>query len=120
MRQIMWRFADRFDVQMLVQSTRAVARGPVAHMVANGARNTHEWTKEKNEMLKAYDEAGITSAFMNLSEGGYLEGRKTCRSVWSHLSSPGWTRERQLAVWLGAWPSRRFVSAELLNSSSTT
>jgi alkylation response protein AidB-like acyl-CoA dehydrogenase len=75
-RQIMWRFADRFDVQMLVQSTRAVARGPVAHMVANGARNTHEWTKEKNEMLKAYDEAGITSAFMNLSEGGYLEGPK--------------------------------------------
>ena len=26
-RQIQWRFADRYDLQMLVQSTRAVARG---------------------------------------------------------------------------------------------
>ena len=25
-RQIMWRFADRFDLQMLVQSAREVAR----------------------------------------------------------------------------------------------
>ena len=33
-RQIMWRFAERFDLQMLVQSTRAVARGPVARLVA--------------------------------------------------------------------------------------
>jgi len=29
-RQIMWRYADRFDLQMIVQSTRQVARGPVA------------------------------------------------------------------------------------------
>ncbi len=28
-RQILWRFADRFDLQMVVQSTRSVARGPV-------------------------------------------------------------------------------------------
>ena len=33
-RQILWRFADRFDLQMLVQSVRAVARGPVARLVA--------------------------------------------------------------------------------------
>ena len=26
-RQIQWRFADRFDLQMLVQSARGVARG---------------------------------------------------------------------------------------------
>src|SRR5690606_41790238 len=26
-RQILWRFADRFDIQMLVQSARSVARG---------------------------------------------------------------------------------------------
>ena len=35
-RQILWRFADRFDLQMLVQSVRAVARGPVARLVAAG------------------------------------------------------------------------------------
>ena len=46
-RQILWRFADRYDLQMLVQSARAVARGPVARLVAAGARNTHEWTAEK-------------------------------------------------------------------------
>ena len=43
-RQILWRFADRYDLQMLVQSARAVARGPVARLVAAGARNSHEWT----------------------------------------------------------------------------
>ena len=36
MRQILWRFSDRFDLQMLVQSVRAVARGPVARLVAEG------------------------------------------------------------------------------------
>ena len=41
-RQIMWRFAGRYDLQMLVQSARAVARGPVAKLVAGGARNTHD------------------------------------------------------------------------------
>ena len=35
-RQILWRFADRYDLQMLVQSVRAVARGPVARLVAAG------------------------------------------------------------------------------------
>jgi alkylation response protein AidB-like acyl-CoA dehydrogenase len=75
-RQIMWRFADRYDLHMMVQSTRAVARGPVARAVANGERNTHDWTPAKNDLLKAYDEAGITSAFMDPSEGGYIEGPK--------------------------------------------
>jgi hypothetical protein len=50
-RQIMWRFADRYDLQMLVQSARAVARGPVARLVAEGGRNTHEWTMEKAALL---------------------------------------------------------------------
>ena len=51
-RQIMWRYQDRYDVQMLVQSSRAVARGVVARLVAQGARNTHEWTPEKAALLK--------------------------------------------------------------------
>ena len=75
-RAIMWRFADRFDLQMLVQSARGVARGPVARLVANGERLAHEWTPKKNELLKAYDDAGLTSAFMDPSQGGYLEGPK--------------------------------------------
>ena len=75
-RQILWRFEDRFDLQMLVQSVRAVARGPVARLVAQGARNTHEWTAEKNALLQAFDESGITGVFMEPSEGGFLEGPK--------------------------------------------
>ena len=75
-RQILWRYADRYDLQMLVQSVRAVARGPVARLVAAGGRNTHEWTAAKQELLKAFDESGITGVFMEPAEGGFIEGPK--------------------------------------------
>ena len=75
-RQILWRFADRYDLQMLVQSARAVARGPVARLVADGARNSHEWTEQKAQLLKAYDESGITAAFLDPELGGFIEGPK--------------------------------------------
>lgn len=75
-RQIMWRYADRYDLAMLVQSTRAVARGPVARLVAKGGRNTHEWTEEKNNLLEVFDSAGITAAYLDPSEGGFIEGPK--------------------------------------------
>jgi len=75
-RQIMWRIADRFDLQMLVQSARVVARGPVARLVADGARNTHDWTEEKSGLLRAFDESGITSVFMEPQQGGFIEGPK--------------------------------------------
>ena len=75
-RQIMWRFADRFDLQMVVQSARGVARGPVARLVAEGERNTHEWTEGKAGLLTAFDQAGITSLFMEPEYGGFIEGPK--------------------------------------------
>ncbi|HUJ67647.1 MAG TPA: acyl-CoA dehydrogenase family protein, partial [Acidimicrobiales bacterium] len=75
-RQILWRFADRYDLQMLVQSARSVARGAVARLVANGARNSHEWTQQKAELLKAFDESGITAVFMDPEQGGFVEGPK--------------------------------------------
>ena len=75
-RQIQWRFADRFELQMLVQSTRAVARGPVARLVAGGERNSHEWTEKKNELLAAYDSSGITAVFMDPEHGGLFAGPK--------------------------------------------
>jgi len=75
-RQIQWRFADRYDLQMLVQSARGVARGTVARMVAAGERNTHEWTPAKTEMMDAFDRAGITAAFMEPEEGGFISGPK--------------------------------------------
>ena len=76
MRQIQWRFADRYDLQMLVQSTRGVARGPVARLVAAGERNSHEWTAAKDELLEAFDRAGITAVFMEPDNGGFIAGPK--------------------------------------------
>lgn len=75
-RQIQWRFADRYDLQMLVQSARSVARGPVARLVANGGRNSHEWTPAKAELLEAFDKSGITAVFMEPEQGGFIAGPK--------------------------------------------
>jgi alkylation response protein AidB-like acyl-CoA dehydrogenase len=75
-RAIQWRFADRFDLQMLVQSARGVARGTVARLVAAGERHTHEWTPLKDEMMDAFDRAGLTAIFMEPEEGGFIAGPK--------------------------------------------
>ena len=75
-RQIMWRYAERFDIQMAVMSARGIARGLVARLVADGARNTHEWTDAKDELLKAFDESGLTSIYMDPCQGGFIEGPK--------------------------------------------
>jgi len=75
-RQIMWRYADRYDIQMAVQAARSVARGIVARLVADGLRNSHEWNERKAEMIQAMDQAGITAAFMDPEDGGYIEGPK--------------------------------------------
>src|ERR1035437_9119987 len=61
---------------MLVQASRGVARGTVARMVAAGERNTHEWTPAKSAMMEAFDRAGITAAFMEPEEGGFIAGPK--------------------------------------------
>lgn len=76
LRQIMWRFAERYDLHMLVQSARSVARGPVARLVAEGARNSHEWTAQKASLLPAFDESGITAAFLDPEYGGFIAGPK--------------------------------------------
>ncbi|MCC6859721.1 MAG: acyl-CoA/acyl-ACP dehydrogenase [Bryobacterales bacterium] len=72
----MWRYADRYDLQMMVQAARAVARGPVARLVAEGGRNSHEWTEGKAALLDAFDQSGITASFLEPSEGGFIEGPK--------------------------------------------
>jgi len=75
-RQILWHFADRYDLQMVVQSAREVARGPVARLVSEGSRGTHEWTAKKAQLLEAFDQSGITAVFMDPEHGGYLVGPK--------------------------------------------
>ncbi|HWR05101.1 MAG TPA: acyl-CoA dehydrogenase family protein [Humidesulfovibrio sp.] len=75
-RQIMWRYTDRYDLQMVVQSARGVARGHVARMVADGARNTHEWDERKDTLLDAFDASGLTALYMDTTQGGYIDGPK--------------------------------------------
>ena len=75
-RQIMWRFADRYELQMIVQSARSLSRGVVARLVAEGARNTHEWTEKKAQLLTGFDEVGLTTVFMDPEDGGFLAGPK--------------------------------------------
>jgi len=75
-RQILWRFADRYELHMLVQSARSVARGPVARVVADGGRNSHEWTPAKAGLLRHFDESGITAAALDPEEGGFMAGPK--------------------------------------------
>lgn len=75
-RAMLWRFADRYDLQMLVQSARGVARGPVARLVAQGGRQSHEWTPEKHALVKAFDEAGLSAVGLDLEHGGFIDGPK--------------------------------------------
>jgi len=75
-RQVMWRFADRYELHLLIQAARGVARGPVARLVAAGGRNSHEWTPEKNSLLQHYDDSGITAAFLDPEQGGFIAGPK--------------------------------------------
>lgn len=73
-RQLMWRYTDRFDIQMAVQGARDVARGLVAKLVADGQRNTHEWTEAKNALYQAFDDSGITAAGLDMEFGGIIDG----------------------------------------------
>jgi len=75
-RQIMWRFSERFELQMVVQSARSLARGVVARLVADGARNSHEWNDKKAQLLTGFDEVGLTTLFMDPEDGGFIEGPK--------------------------------------------
>jgi alkylation response protein AidB-like acyl-CoA dehydrogenase len=75
-RQLMWRFADRYELHMLIQASRAVARGPVARLVAEGGRNSHDWTPAKAALLQHFDDSGITAAALDPEDGGFLTGPK--------------------------------------------
>lgn len=88
-RQIQWRFAARFDLQMLVQSARGVARGPVGAWSPRARAITHEWTPAKEQMMEAFDRVGISAIFMEPEEGGSSPGRRTWPSRWRLLSWRG-------------------------------
>ena len=79
-RQLMWRFAERYDIQMAVAGARSVARGMVAKLVADGQRASHDWTPEKQGAFDAFDASGITASTLKQEFGGLFDGPKNLAS----------------------------------------
>lgn len=75
-RRVMWRLGDRDDLQQLISATRGVARQLVARLVAEGQRDTYQWTPEKQALLDALDQAGVSSLFADPEYGGTITGPK--------------------------------------------
>jgi alkylation response protein AidB-like acyl-CoA dehydrogenase len=75
-RAVQWRFADRDDLRRIVQASRGVARGPVARLVARGARHSDAWTPDKADLVKAFDAAGLSVLAADGEFGGPIDGPK--------------------------------------------
>jgi alkylation response protein AidB-like acyl-CoA dehydrogenase len=75
-RAVQWRFADRDDLRRIVLAARGVARGPVARLVARGARHSDAWTPDKAGLVKAFDAAGLSVLAVDAEYGGSLDGPK--------------------------------------------
>ena len=73
-RQIMWRFAERYDIQMAIAGARQTARTAVAKLVADGQRATHDWTPEKQALFDAFDASGVTASQLDADCGGLFAG----------------------------------------------
>ena len=79
-RQIMWRIAERYDIQMAVAGARSVARGLVAKLVAEGQRKTHEWTPEQQALFDAFDASGVPAATRHAFRSSRRIGRTSAPS----------------------------------------
>jgi hypothetical protein len=53
-------------------------RGAPSGGPAGGIRRAqhHGWTADKQALLRAFDESGITGVFMEPAQGGFIEGPK--------------------------------------------
>ncbi|MFV1966853.1 MAG: acyl-CoA dehydrogenase family protein [Pirellulaceae bacterium] len=75
-RQVLWRFESRQDLRELVRLARSAARGPVARLVADGERNTNQWTDAKSSLLVALDDAKLSGLLADCEDGGSIDGPK--------------------------------------------
>jgi alkylation response protein AidB-like acyl-CoA dehydrogenase len=75
-RAVQWRFADREDLRVIAQAARGIARGPVARLVARGARHSDAWTPDKAGLVRAFDAAGLSVLAADAEHGGRIEGPK--------------------------------------------
>jgi alkylation response protein AidB-like acyl-CoA dehydrogenase len=75
-RAVQWRFAGRDDLRRIVQASRDVARGPVARLVARGARHSDAWTPDKADLVRVFDAAGLSVLAADGAYGGRIDGPK--------------------------------------------
>lgn len=68
----MWRLSGRADVLDLMRSARRIAHQIVEPMAASGDTSEHSWTGEKARVLRALDDAGLTSIVANSADGAAL------------------------------------------------
>lgn len=109
-RQIVWRYDDRKELQELVQRVRAAARGPVAQTVAEGARNDQQWSERKAALLDVYDEAGINASLLDPEFGGHFQGPKNLAAALVAFEMAwvdGGAATGSLATHLGVAPIQR-------------
>jgi alkylation response protein AidB-like acyl-CoA dehydrogenase len=114
-RQIMWRFADRPNLQQIVASARSVARGLVGQLVAEGQRDTYQWTDQKNRLLDALDRSGITGLSVEPDQGGTLAGSRNLALALAAFELAwvdGGAATCSLAVWLALQPIVEVGTAE--------
>jgi len=78
----MWRFADRYELHMLVQAARGVARGPVAAPRGGGPAASHEWTPEKQPAPGTDHETASPPPRSIRRKAAFIAGRKISCSRW--------------------------------------
>jgi hypothetical protein len=76
-RQVTWRISDRRTHQRLVQSARAVARGPIARLLTDGARRSDGRTPGIAALLEEFDRAGLTTLHVGPQSDGLVEAPET-------------------------------------------
>lgn len=109
-RRILWRFDDRPALQQVVARVRGAARGPVARVVADGARNDAEWSGRKAALLDVLDEAGVHQALLDPEHGGAFAGSKNLAAALVAFEMAwvdGGAATSSLATHLGVSPIQR-------------
>lgn len=109
-RRTQWRFDDRPELQQVVRAVRAVARGEVARLVADGGRNEHEWNAQKAALLDAFDGAGLATLFLEPEHGGAFAGPKNLAAALVAFEMAwvdGGAATSSLATHLGMAPIQR-------------
>ena len=89
------------------------AVAPLARLLPGGGRNSHEWTADKAALLPHFDESGITAAFLDPEQGGFIAGPKNLALALVVGRGLRYSIEGFLAMRYGEQATRYFVENKL-------